>query len=119
MLFLHYEYIPIYRRTKHYSYKIFDLKSKSESYLFDLLQELKRNNFTGVNITFPFKEKVIKYAMSQGISSRAGHGLNFDKAKKILNINYLEELNIGHFIIGESIFYGLSEVVKKMKKIIG
>ena len=63
-------------------------------------------------------EKVIEYAATQGISIRAGHGLNFDKTKKIINIKYLEELNIGHFIIGESIFYGLSEVVKKMKKII-
>ena len=62
---------------------------------------------------------VIEYAVTQGISIRAGHGLNFDKTKKIINIKYLEELNIGHFIIGESIFYGLSEVVKKMKKIIG
>ena len=44
------------------SYEIFDLKSKNESYFFDLLQELKLKNFTGVNITFPFKEKVIKYA---------------------------------------------------------
>ena len=64
-------------------------------------------------------ENVIKYAATLGISNRAGHGLNFDKTKKIINIKYLEELNIGHFIIGESIFYGLSEVVKKMKKIIG
>ena len=64
-------------------------------------------------------ENVIEYAATQGISIRAGHGLNFDKTKKIINIKYLEELNIGHFIIGESIFYGLSEVVKKMKKIIG
>ncbi len=64
-------------------------------------------------------ENVIKYAAARGISIRAGHGLNFDKTKKIINIKFLEELNIGHFIIGESIFYGLSEVVKKMKKIIG
>ena len=64
-------------------------------------------------------ENVIKYAATRGISIRAGHGLNFDKTKKIINIKFLEELNIGHFIIGESIFYGLSEVVKKMKKIIG
>ena len=64
-------------------------------------------------------ENVIKYAAKLGISNRAGHGLNFDKTKKIINIKFLEELNIGHFIIGESIFYGLSEVVKKMKKIIG
>ena len=64
-------------------------------------------------------ENVIEYAANLGISIRAGHGLNFDKTKKIINIKYLEELNIGHFIIGESIFYGLSEVIKKMKKIIG
>ena len=64
-------------------------------------------------------ENVIKYAATLGISNRAGHGLNFDKTKKIINIKFLEELNIGHFIIGESIFDGLSEVVKKMKKIIG
>ena len=64
-------------------------------------------------------KNVIEFAATQGISIRAGHGLNFDKTKKIINIKYLEELNIGHFIIGESIFYGLSEVVKKMKKIIG
>ena len=63
-------------------------------------------------------KNVIEYTATQGISIRAGHGLNFDKTKKIINIKYLEELNIGHFIIGESIFYGLSEVVKKMKKII-
>ena len=64
-------------------------------------------------------DNVIAYAGTQGISIRAGHGLNFEKTKKIINIKYLEELNIGHFIIGESIFYGLSDVVKKMKAIIG
>ena len=64
-------------------------------------------------------KNVIEYAANLGISVRAGHGLNFDKTKKIINIKYLEELNIGHFIIGESIFFGLYEVVKKMKKLIG
>jgi len=64
-------------------------------------------------------EAVIEYAASKNISIRAGHGLDYDKTKKIINFKNLEELNIGHFIIGESIFYGLSDVVKKMKKIIG
>ena len=64
-------------------------------------------------------KNVIEYAVTQRISIRAGHGLNFDKTKKIISMKYIEELNIGHFIIGESIFYGLSNVVKKMKKIIG
>ena len=64
-------------------------------------------------------EAIIEYAVSKDISIRAGHGLNYDKTKKIIHFKNLEELNIGHFIIGESIFYGLSDVVKKMKKIIG
>lgn len=63
-------------------------------------------------------EDVVEYAAAKGISIRAGHGLNFDKTKKIVKLKHIEELNIGHFIIGESIFDGLSDVVKKMKKII-
>ena len=60
---------------------------------------------------------VIDKAISKDISVRAGHGLTYNKIKKIINIKGLEELNIGHFIIGEAIFYGLEEVVKKMKRI--
>ena len=53
-----------------------------------------------------------------GIEVHAGHGLDY-KSTKILNrINEIKEFNIGHFIIGESIFYGLPYVIKKFKKII-
>ena len=52
------------------------------------------------------------------IEVHAGHGLDY-KTTKILNkIKEIEEFNIGHFIIGESIFIGLSSVIKKFKKII-
>ena len=52
------------------------------------------------------------------IEVHAGHGLDY-KTTKILNkIHEIEEYNIGHFIIGESIFIGLSNVIKKFKKII-
>ena len=47
----------------------------------------------------------------------AGHGLTFDKVKKIVAIPGIEELNIGHFIIGEAIFYGLENVILKMLKL--
>jgi pyridoxine 5-phosphate synthase len=63
-------------------------------------------------------EFVVNEAVFQGISARAGHGLTYEKIKKIIHINNLEELNIGHFIIGEAIFYGLEKVVTQMKKII-
>jgi len=52
------------------------------------------------------------------IEVHAGHGLDY-KTTKILNkINQIQEFNIGHFIIGESIFYGLSKVIKKFKEIL-
>ena len=52
------------------------------------------------------------------IEVHAGHGLDY-KTTKILNkIKEIEEFNIGHFIIGESIFIGLSNVIKRFKRII-
>ena len=52
------------------------------------------------------------------IEVHAGHGLDY-KTTKILNkIKEIEEFNIGHFIIGESIFIGLSNVIKNFKKMI-
>ena len=51
-----------------------------------------------------------------GLECHAGHGLDFDTAKKISTIPQIIELNIGHFLIGESIFIGLENAVKKMKE---
>ena len=48
----------------------------------------------------------------------AGHGLDYETTKKLKKIKQITEFNIGHFIIGESIFFGLSHVIKNFKKII-
>ena len=48
----------------------------------------------------------------------AGHGLDYKTTKILTKIKEIEEFNIGHFIIGESIFIGLSNVIKNFKKII-
>lgn len=58
----------------------------------------------------------IEYALELGLECHAGHGLDFKSAKEISKISGIVELNIGHFIIGESIFCGLESVIKKMKK---
>ena len=42
-------------------YLLFDLKDKEENYFLVLIEELRVAGFKGVNITFPFKEKVIKH----------------------------------------------------------
>ena len=48
----------------------------------------------------------------------AGHGLDYKTTKILAKIKEIEEFNIGHFIIGEAIFIGLSNVIKKFKRII-
>ena len=52
------------------------------------------------------------------IEVHAGHGLDYKTTKILTKIREIEEFNIGHFIIGESIFIGLSNVIKKFKRII-
>ncbi len=53
-----------------------------------------------------------------GLEVAAGHGLNYQNVKEILQIKEITELNIGHSIIANAIFIGLYEAVKKMKTII-
>ena len=53
-----------------------------------------------------------------GIEVHAGHGLDY-KTTKILNrIKEIKEFNIGHYLIGESMFFGLKKVIRNFKKII-
>ena len=48
----------------------------------------------------------------------AGHGLDYKTTKILAKIKQIEEFNIGHFIIGEAIFFGLEKVIRNFKKII-
>ncbi len=58
-----------------------------------------------------------KLGNSIGLEIHAGHGMDY-KTTKILNkISEIKEFNIGHFIIGESIFNGLKKVIKKFIKL--
>ena len=57
-------------------------------------------------------------AKKLGLEVHAGHGLDYKTTKVLSKINQIDEFNIGHFLIGESVFYGLAKVIKKFKKII-
>tara|TARA_B100001057_G_scaffold226325_1_gene226717 strand:- start:1087 stop:1803 length:717 start_codon:yes stop_codon:yes gene_type:complete len=63
-------------------------------------------------------QKASKLANSYGIEVHAGHGLDYKSTKILSKIPEIKEFNIGHFIIGESIFFGIKSVIKKFKKII-
>ncbi len=56
-------------------------------------------------------------ADSLGLEVHAGHGLTFHNVQPVAAIPQIVELNIGHFLIGESVFMGLAEVVKQMKRL--
>ena len=58
-----------------------------------------------------------KLAKKLGIEVHAGHGMDYKTTKILSKINEIKEFNIGHFIIGESIFFGLKNVIKKIRKL--
>ena len=62
--------------------------------------------------------KAVNYATSLGLDVHAGHGLTYKSAKIISRIKKIKELNIGHFLIGESIFMGLPATIKKFIQIL-
>lgn len=53
-----------------------------------------------------------------GLEVHAGHGLDYKTTKLLTKIKSIKEFNIGHYLIGESIFLGLARVIKNFKKII-
>jgi pyridoxine 5-phosphate synthase len=55
------------------------------------------------------------HAHALGLEVHAGHGLNYDNVGAIAAIAPVVELNIGHFLIGESIFIGLTEAIHRMR----
>ena len=58
-----------------------------------------------------------EFAKKIGIEVHAGHGLDYKTTKILSKIKEIEEFNIGHFIIGESIVHGLKKTIKRFKKI--
>jgi len=59
-----------------------------------------------------------RYGASLGLEIHAGHGLTFDSVKPVAVIEQIRELNIGHFLVSEAIFGGISSVVQQMKDLI-
>lgn len=58
-----------------------------------------------------------KLAASLGLEVHYGHGLTFENVAAIAAIPEAQELNIGHFIIGEAVFLGLDPAIKEMRRI--
>ncbi len=57
------------------------------------------------------------FANHLGLEVHAGHGLTYDTVKPIAALPQVVELNIGHFLIGESIFRGLKPAIREMRRL--
>tara|TARA_B100000989_G_scaffold292766_1_gene269181 strand:- start:125 stop:871 length:747 start_codon:yes stop_codon:yes gene_type:complete len=61
--------------------------------------------------------KLATFARTLGLEVHAGHGLTYDTVLPIARLPEVQELNIGHFIIGEAIFRGLNPAISEMRRL--
>jgi len=79
---------------------------------------LNNKNKKKINLEFEKIKKTAVFAKKNNLGVHCGHGLNYLSAKKLKKIKEILEFNIGHFIISDSIFFGLTKVIKNFTKII-
>lgn len=63
-------------------------------------------------------KKCSKLAHKIDLDVHAGHGLDYNSTKILSKIDEIKEFNIGHFIIGEAIFFGLKKIIRNFKRIL-
>jgi pyridoxine 5-phosphate synthase len=74
------------------------------------------------NATGEAREKILRhihngaeFGADLGLEIHAGHGLTYENVKPIAAIPHIRELNIGHFLIGEAVFIGLENSIRRMR----
>ncbi len=61
-------------------------------------------------------QQAARAAVALGLECHAGHGLTYDNVGPIAAIPDIMELNIGHFLMGESLFIGLPASIREMRR---
>ncbi|MCG7624114.1 pyridoxine 5'-phosphate synthase [Epibacterium sp. Ofav1-8] len=61
--------------------------------------------------------EMASFAHSLGLEVHAGHGLTYETVQPVAAFPEVMELNIGHFLIGEAIFRGLTPAVQEMRRL--
>jgi pyridoxine 5-phosphate synthase len=58
------------------------------------------------------------YAKGLGLAVHAGHGLTYQNVQPVAAIPEIEELNIGHAIVSNAVFWGMEEAVRRMVQLV-
>ena len=56
-------------------------------------------------------------ASALGLEVHMGHGLNYETVQPVAAVPEVVELNIGHFLISESVFLGLGPAIAEMRRL--
>ena len=67
-------------------------------------------------VEFEKLQQMAKYGAGKGLEVHAGHGLTLETVAQISGIMEIEELNIGHSIISDSIFVGIDSAIRSMRE---
>ena len=63
-------------------------------------------------------EQAAKLAYKLGMGVAAGHGLNYQNVRRLLQIPAIVEYNIGHSVISRAVIVGMERAVKEMKELL-
>jgi pyridoxine 5-phosphate synthase len=63
-------------------------------------------------------ERAAAHGRASGLAVHAGHGLTYDNVQPVAAIPEIEELNIGHSIVSNAVFWGLEEAVRRMRALV-
>lgn len=68
----------------------------------------------------PLRElaKAAAHAKARGLAVHAGHGLTYENVRPVAAIPEIEELNIGHTIVSNAVYWGLEEAVRRMRQLV-
>ena len=58
------------------------------------------------------------HARERGLAVHAGHGLTYRNVQPVAAIPAIEELNIGHSIVSNAVYWGLEEAVRRMRRLV-
>src|SRR5581483_9198365 len=58
------------------------------------------------------------HARKRGLAVHAGHGLTYENVQPVAAIPEIEELNIGHTIVSNALYWGMEEAVRRMRRLV-
>jgi pyridoxine 5-phosphate synthase len=63
-------------------------------------------------------ERAARFARELGLAVHAGHGLTYGNVQPVAAIGEIEELNIGHSIVSNAVFWGIEDAVHRMRRLV-